>query len=116
AYLGAAYLLYLAYNAVKEKPQHFNFEEVVDKENAFKLYRTGVLMNVLNPKVSLFFIAFLPQFVRTGEKLNVFNQFIILGFTFLLIGFATFATLAVLADQLRKVLKNKRFWRNVKWF
>ncbi len=62
-YLGAIYLLYLAFRAFKEKKAELNFKsENNEKPKTLPyLVKKGFLMNVLNPKVSLFFIAFLPQ-------------------------------------------------------
>lgn len=114
-YLGVAYLLYLAYQASREKPMNLEEASSSPKDKAIKLYRTGLLMNLLNPKVSLFFIAFLPQFVREGADWSVFNQFVLLGITFMLIGFITFASFAVLAHQLRALIKKPAFWKATKW-
>lgn len=114
-YLGAAYLLYMAYGAYKEKPIELSDSTNLKKESAFKLFRTGFVMNVLNPKVSLFFIAFLPQFVQTNQSLSEANQMIVFGALFMLIGFLTFSGFAILASQLRKPLSSPRFWQIIKW-
>lgn len=115
SYLGAAYLLYLAYQASREELQFELETKTVEKSTAaFKLYRTGVLMNLLNPKVSLFFIAFLPQFLGKGS-LPWFWQACILGVSFLVIGFATFGSLALLADRLRTYFLNPKFIKGMKW-
>lgn len=115
SYLGAAYLLYLAYQASRED---LNFDldtaQTEQKAPALKLYRTGVLMNLLNPKVSLFFIAFLPQFLDKGS-LPLFWQACLLGLSFLVIGFATFGSFALLANQLRTYLLNPQFLKGMKW-
>ena len=115
SYLGAAYLLYLAYQASREDLS-FETESGKAEKNtsALKLYRTGVFMNLLNPKVSLFFIAFLPQFLGKGS-LPLFWQACILGLSFLVIGFATFGSLALLAHQLRSYFLNPRFVKGMKW-
>jgi threonine/homoserine/homoserine lactone efflux protein len=115
SYLGAAYLLYLAYQASREELQFELETKSAEKSTAaFKLYRTGVLMNLLNPKVSLFFIAFLPQFLGKGS-LPLFWQACILGVSFLVIGFVTFGSLALLADRLRTYFLNPKFIKGMKW-
>lgn len=114
-YFGVAYLLYLAYNASKEKPMNLAEASSSKKDKAFKLYRTGLMMNLLNPKVALFFIAFLPQFVREDAHWSVFNQFVWLGITFLVVGFITFASMAILAHQLRRLIQKPIFWKATKW-
>lgn len=112
-YAGAAYLLYLAFLAAKEKVKPFGIIENTVKGN-FKLFRTGFIMNLLNPKVSLFFIAFLPQFVQP-ENGNVMLQMVFMGIAFMIIGFITFSSFAVLAHQLRKPLNSLKVLTWIKW-
>lgn len=115
SYLGAAYLLYLAYQASREKISvELQSIKNIESESAIKLYRTGVLMNLLNPKVSLFFIAFLPQFL-SSTKTNLFIEAIVLGFSFLVIGFFTFGSIALLAERLRYFLVKPSFLKAMKW-
>ncbi|MEQ8909704.1 MAG: LysE family translocator [Vicingaceae bacterium] len=115
SYLGAAYLLYLAYQASGEElAVEVEQSEKGGKESALKLYRTGVFMNLLNPKVSLFFIAFLPQFLEPAEW-GAFWQACLLGFSFLLIGFITFGGIALLAHRLRSLFLNPKFLKAMKW-
>lgn len=110
-YLGAVYLLYLAFQAWKDKggSEEGKESELTTKESAWKLYRTGIFMNVLNPKVSLFFIAFLPQFVKEEASFQIPLQMLVLGVIFLLSGFITFASFALLAGQFRKILQHPKF-------
>src|SRR5687768_15666096 len=62
-YLGAAYLIYLGLRALlNRKPSAFAMNKV-DKQPLPKIFWQGVLTNILNPKVALFFLAFLPQFI-----------------------------------------------------
>ena len=101
-YFGAAYLLFLAFGAFKSSG-----EMKLGKAGAaisYKaLYRRGVLMNVLNPKVLLFFLAFLPQFVNISET-SASLQIALLGLTFAIQGLVIFSLVAVCADRLRKVI------------
>lgn len=112
-YVGAAYLLYLAYKTIREKVT-IHVSKKIDLKGNFQVVKTGFLMNVLNPKVSLFFIAFLPQFVRAEEG-RVAVQMLLLGSLFMIIGFLTFGGFALLAAQLRKPLNNLKFMNAVKW-
>lgn len=115
-YLGAAYLFYLAYAAIKEgKPAlDLDVTKSNDEFRFFPLIRKGFLMNVLNPKVSLFFIAFLPQFV-SSNGMSVTAQMIILGLLFMLQALFVFGLIAVLSGKLTRHVRNPRFWKITKW-
>jgi threonine/homoserine/homoserine lactone efflux protein len=65
-YLGVAYLLYMAWNALKEKGA-LRIDQEVDAKSATQVIISAILINILNPKLSIFFFAFLPQFVSTRE-------------------------------------------------
>lgn len=115
-YLGAAYLFYLAFMATKEKPVKVTLDKKSKKE-AFKLFpliRKGFLMNVLNPKVSLFFIAFLPQFI-SKNGINITYQMIILGSIFMVQALVIFSLISILASRLTGYLNSAKFWKITKW-
>jgi threonine/homoserine/homoserine lactone efflux protein len=65
-YLGVAYLLYMAWNALKEKGA-LRVDQEVDAKSATQVIISAILINILNPKLSIFFFAFLPQFVNANE-------------------------------------------------
>ncbi|MEM1320628.1 MAG: LysE family translocator [Bacteroidota bacterium] len=114
-YLGAAYLFYLAYQALQEKPMEVKIGAKEKVNVPFgKLVRKGLLMNVLNPKVSLFFIAFLPQFISPGG-INITVQLLILGLIFMLQSFVVFGLIALLSGRLSRYLNSSRFWTLTKW-
>ena len=114
-YFGAAYLFYLAYQAMKEKKQNVEIGKVEKSEKSFiQLFRTGFLMNVLNPKVSLFFIALLPQFVSKSE-MNITLQMIILGIIFMIQALIFFVLLSILSGKFSRYLNSSKFWKYTKW-
>lgn len=105
---GAAYLIYLGVKAFIGRNQNM-FIQPGMKGAESRLYRKGILMNVLNPKVLLFFIAFFPQFVDQNTG-NVMGKFLLLGGLFMLQAMIIFSCVALLAERLsRRVMQNKRF-------
>ncbi|SHO49342.1 LysE family translocator [Desulfopila aestuarii] len=92
--VGAAYLLYLAY--LSFKASGVNGVGSVQQLSMGKLYRRGVIMNVTNPKVSIFFMAFLPQFVDPARGSIVF-QMLILGAVFIVSTILIFGAVSLLA-------------------
>ena len=106
---GAAYLIFLAWKSFKaaKRGSKLSMQKSDAENNFFALYRRGVLMNVLNPKVLLFFLAFLPQFVNLSNK-NASLQIIFLGVTFAAQAFIIFSIVATGAGKVRKVLLQKK--------
>jgi threonine/homoserine/homoserine lactone efflux protein len=96
-YAGAAYLLYLAYRTLKEKSL-VKLDGAVDLPAA-SLFRRGFVMNVLNPKVALFFLAFLPQFVTQGGK-YIPVQMLALGFIFMVQAIVIFCFIGYFAGSI----------------
>lgn len=97
---GAGYLLYLAWQSFTAKAQEFGNAKPMPLA---ALYKRGIIMNITNPKVSIFFLAFLPQFVDT-ESGQVWLQFIALGGLFILCTIAVFGSVALLAGYLGQAL------------
>lgn len=103
-YAGAAYLLYLAWQAFREKGELISSAPARETE-IFALYRRGIFMNVLNPKVALFFLAFLPQFVNISSG-NVPMQMIFLGIIFMIQAWLIFSVISVFAGVIgEKIVK-----------
>lgn len=94
-YAGALYLIYLAFKALKESGTFFSSFDVKETDVPL-LYKRGIVMNILNPKVSLFFLAFLPQFVSTGAG-NVPMQMVFLGIVFLVQALLVFFLVSIFA-------------------
>ncbi|MEH2627569.1 threonine/homoserine/homoserine lactone efflux protein [Bradyrhizobium sp. AZCC 1719] len=102
-YLGAAYLVYLGIRAVLERTPA-NLATGALPISAGKAFRQAILAEVLNPKTALFFLAFLPQFVRP-ENGSVMLQLTILGIIFVLLGFVSTAVFAAGAGGLGTFLR-----------
>lgn len=102
--LGAGYLFFLAFQVYKSDPEiHFSSKTAKNKD-LFSLFKRGFLMNVLNPKVIIFFLAFFPGFLWNPNG-NLVFQFYILGFLFLLQAFLIFSIVAVLAGKISGFLR-----------
>lgn len=96
--LGAGYLLYLAWLAWRAAPT--SLSDVTSANRSYgALYRRGIYMNITNPKVSIFFLAFLPQFV-SPDRGSVAIQMMILGALFICVTLVVFSAIAVLAGVL----------------
>jgi threonine/homoserine/homoserine lactone efflux protein len=111
---GALYLLYLAYQIFKSDAA-FVFTENAPKKSNWELFKIGVFMNLVNPKIMIFFLAFFPAFLWNESK-NTISQFYILGISFMIISFITFSTIAVLAGSIKQFLVKEK-WVGVilKW-
>jgi len=103
--IGACYLLYLAWLSVQNKELNLGG---TDKNNTNRSYYfAGVIMNLTNPKVALFFLVFLPQFVNTGND-NVTIQIFLLGLLFILSALCIFTSIAYLASFLEDILRKSK--------
>jgi len=113
--LGAAYLLYLAFKVYKSDAKVELNDTAVPKKSMWQLFKQGVIMNVLNPKVSIFFLAFFPGFLFS-ETLSTVKQFYILGFLFMATSFIIFSLVAILAGSISTYLKShKNIGLILKW-
>lgn len=102
-FAGAAYLLYLAVLSLRASSQPAQVQATALGYG--RLYRRGIVMNVTNPKVSIFFLAFLPQFVTPGE---VTAQILQLGALFILATVLVFGAVALLAGAFGERLRSPR--------
>ncbi|WP_327635835.1 LysE family translocator [Kribbella sp. NBC_00482] len=107
---GAAFLLYLAYLTWRASREEFGAPEdapQLPQRTLRRTYLMATLTNLANPKVILFYLAFVPQFITTGSgSWPVTVQFLVLGAVFILVGFPVDASAALLAGTL-----TERFFR-----
>ena len=103
--IGACYLLYLAWLSVQNKELNLGGTDKNITNRSY--YFTGVIMNLTNPKVALFFLVFLPQFVYTSND-NVTIQIFLLGLLFILSALCVFTSIAYLASFLEDILKTSK--------
>lgn len=113
--LGALYLLYLAYKVYKS-PSEISFDtSTVSKKTEWQLIKQGFIMNILNPKVSLFFLSFFPGFLFSNT-LSELTQFYTLGGLFMLSAFVVFSLLALLSGKISNYIKsNTSVGHILKW-
>jgi threonine/homoserine/homoserine lactone efflux protein len=83
--IGGCYLLFLGIRMIVQRAEQLNLPSGFRRRTSAAAFRQGVLTNVLNPKVALFFLAFLPQFIDPASPAKI-PAFIVLGFTFVTTG------------------------------
>lgn len=113
--VGALYLLYLAWGAMRAVPQTAPAEGISPSLDLSRLYRRGIIMNITNPKVSIFFLAFLPQFTRPDHG-PLIGQILWLGLLFILATIFIFGGIAILAGNLgARLQQSKCMQRWLNW-
>lgn len=105
-FAGAAYLLYLAWKALKEPLSPQITARKADAQPWVSLFRRGFMMNVVNPKVGLFFLAFLPQFVSQNEG-GIALQMFLLGLVFMVQGAVVFSLVGYLSGGVGDLLSRR---------
>lgn len=98
-WLGVAYLLYMAWQALRETGS-LNVDQRVDTRSTLRIIVTGILVNILNPKLSIFFLAFLPQFLAAGET-HPLARMLELSVAFMAMTFAVFVVYGLFAAGVR---------------
>jgi len=98
-YLGVAYLLYMAWSSLRERGA-LKVEKEVGARSAAEVTMTAILINLLNPKLSIFFLAFLPQFVSAGEP-HPLARMLALSVVFMAMTFVVFVGYGLFAASIR---------------
>lgn len=110
-FLGAGYLIYLGIKAIITKSKLNNEIHTLPLVKKGKLLQQGIMTNALNPKVALFFLSFLPQFIQIGSPLYK-AQLFTLGLWFDVQGTLVLIIVAWLIGKTSNIIKNnQRFWR-----
>jgi threonine/homoserine/homoserine lactone efflux protein len=99
-YLGVGYLLYMAWSAIRDKDA-LTVAEDTESRSAGRVILSGILINILNPKLTIFFFAFLPQFVSQTDP-NAFVRMIALSGVFMLATLVVFIGYGQFAVMIRK--------------
>lgn len=111
---GAVYLIYLAYKAIKYRKEKIDLKNSPN-HGSNGLFLKGIVMNILNPKVAIFFLTFLPQFVDY-QKGSVPLQMCLLGFIFILLTAVIFSLVGYFSGVFRSIfLRSPRSneWMNI---
>ncbi|WP_108866963.1 LysE family translocator [Aquimarina aquimarini] len=112
---GALYLFFLAYKVLRSKAAVNLTDDGIPKKSLGQLFKQGFVMNVLNPKVSIFFLAFFPGFLFS-KTISSITQFYVLGLLFITVSFIVFGLIAVLAGAISERLKqNSKIGLVLKW-
>jgi threonine/homoserine/homoserine lactone efflux protein len=104
-YAGAAYLVYLGIRKLLERNEETRIER--RREPLRRAFMRGTIVNALNPKTALFFLAFLPQFVAP-DRGGVWSQALVLGFVFVGLGLVTDSLYALVAGTVGGLLRRRR--------
>jgi threonine/homoserine/homoserine lactone efflux protein len=112
-YAGAAYLIVLGIRKLVSREEPIELDGDPPRASHRRIFWQGALVNVLNPKTALFFLAFLPQFVDV-DRGAVWVQMLALGMTFVALGMLSDATYALLAARAGRLLRSSRRFRRAR--
>ena len=101
-YAGVIYLLYLAYATWKDKSA-FTVEAAPSRSTAIGIVFKAILLNILNPKLTIFFLAFLPQFIKP-DAVSPLAELLLLSGVFMAMTFAVFVVYGLLAHLFRRAV------------
>ena len=103
--LGAGYLIYLGLRALVTRGPVLGVQ-AARPISLYRVFTDGVIVSVFNPKIAVFFLAFLPQFVVPSQG-SVTQQILLLGSIYIVLGLITDGVYAILADRLRHLLSRR---------
>lgn len=107
---GVAYLLYLAWQAVKPGGRSVFAVRDLPADSGRKLFLMGFVTNLANPKIAIMYLSLLPQFITPGHG-SILSQSLILGFTQAIISVAVNALIVVMAGQVSLFLAGRPLWQ-----
>ena len=114
--LGVLYLLYLAYTTITSENKIFNAENNLKTDKPLKLFNIGLLTNILNPKMAIFYLSFFPQFIKP-ENGAILAQSLQLGLVQILISFTINLLIVLSAAKMARWFSKKPIWLKIqKWF
>ena len=114
-YVGALYLLFIAFKVYKSDNSIKELDQADNQIGKFKVFVNGFLMNILNPKVLAFFLAFFPTFIFS-ETINPLIQFYILGGIFMIITLIVFSFIALFSSLIYRNFKKYKIYTDLlKW-
>lgn len=115
-FLGVGYLLYLAYGSLKSTTKVFAAKQNLKSDSPLRLFKIGLMTNVLNPKMAVFYLSFFPQFIKP-ENGSILGQSFLLGAIQIMISFTVNFILVISAARMANWFSRKPVWLRVqKWF
>lgn len=102
-YLGAVYLIFLGIRTLMSKTSLLAKENKNEKKSIRQIFLQGAMIDVLNPKVALFFLAFLPQFINPNTSYGII-PFLLLGFTYIIVATIWCIILAIFSSSISRKL------------
>jgi RhtB (resistance to homoserine/threonine) family protein len=111
-YLGAAYLIYLGYKSLSHRKAHLEISATESKATPAKMFFTALMSDLLNPKIALFFLAFLPQFISEEESNNAI-PYLVLGMCMFVITLIWCSFLALAGSSAANTFNKNKLFQNL---